>query len=440
MSARFAAAWQAGAGAPRDPPHRLRLGERARAARADRPRARFLVEQHDWRGRGGAGVLELAAAEHARGFDLTRPPLLRVVLVRLTTPAPPGLDQPPPAARRLEQRPPDRRRCPPLRRRRCAAPARGGRFRDYVAWLAERDRGASERFWRERLGRLEAADPAGGRRGRPAGTGEGQGAAPRRLAPAAGAPLRKVRAARARHGQHARAGRLGGAPAAPHRPAGWSLRAHGLGPAARPAPASRRCSACSSTPCRPWSARRRRSRAGDWLRALQADNAELREHEHTPLYEIQRWAGPGGQAAVRQPRSCSRTTRSSAALQAQGTGPLRFGGARERRGHELRADLERVRGGQGLEIALGLRRALARRRRGPPGRRAALATLLERIADAPERRLGELPLVDAAEAASPAALERGRRRARPPGLVHDQVAAQAAAGPRPRRWCAAASG
>ena len=30
---------------------------------------------------------------------------------------------------------------------------------------------------------------------------------------------------------------------------------------------------------------------GEWLRDLQAQNLASREHEHTPLYEIQRWAG-----------------------------------------------------------------------------------------------------------------------------------------------------
>ncbi|PLP90485.1 non-ribosomal peptide synthetase [Pseudomonas sp. FFUP_PS_473] len=34
---------------------------------------------------------------------------------------------------------------------------------------------------------------------------------------------------------------------------------------------------------------------GDYLRKLQADNLALREHEHTPLYAIQGWAGQGGQ-------------------------------------------------------------------------------------------------------------------------------------------------
>ncbi|HIV69876.1 MAG TPA: amino acid adenylation domain-containing protein [Candidatus Aquabacterium excrementipullorum] len=38
------------------------------------------------------------------------------------------------------------------------------------------------------------------------------------------------------------------------------------------------------------------ARAGDWLRALQAQNLASREHEHTPLADIQRWLGRAGQA------------------------------------------------------------------------------------------------------------------------------------------------
>ncbi len=38
------------------------------------------------------------------------------------------------------------------------------------------------------------------------------------------------------------------------------------------------------------------AKAGDWLRNLQDYNVALREHEHVPLYEIQRWAGRPGQA------------------------------------------------------------------------------------------------------------------------------------------------
>ncbi|NNG64415.1 AMP-binding protein, partial [Pseudomonas fragi] len=35
---------------------------------------------------------------------------------------------------------------------------------------------------------------------------------------------------------------------------------------------------------------------GDWLRDLQSLNLAVREHEHTPLFDIQRWAGQGGRA------------------------------------------------------------------------------------------------------------------------------------------------
>jgi amino acid adenylation domain-containing protein/non-ribosomal peptide synthase protein (TIGR01720 family) len=34
----------------------------------------------------------------------------------------------------------------------------------------------------------------------------------------------------------------------------------------------------------------------DWVQQVQAKNLALREHEHTPLYEIQRWAGRSGEA------------------------------------------------------------------------------------------------------------------------------------------------
>ena len=35
---------------------------------------------------------------------------------------------------------------------------------------------------------------------------------------------------------------------------------------------------------------------GEWLQQVQALNLSLREHEHTPLFDIQRWAGTGGAA------------------------------------------------------------------------------------------------------------------------------------------------
>ncbi|MFP3518941.1 condensation domain-containing protein, partial [Pseudomonas sp. SIMBA_077] len=34
----------------------------------------------------------------------------------------------------------------------------------------------------------------------------------------------------------------------------------------------------------------------DWLQAVQERNLALRDFEHTPLYDVQRWAGLGGEA------------------------------------------------------------------------------------------------------------------------------------------------
>uniref|UniRef100_UPI002582A386 condensation domain-containing protein n=1 Tax=Pseudomonas sp. TaxID=306 RepID=UPI002582A386 len=36
-------------------------------------------------------------------------------------------------------------------------------------------------------------------------------------------------------------------------------------------------------------------RISEWIEQVQAQNLALREHEHTPLYDIQRWAGGGGE-------------------------------------------------------------------------------------------------------------------------------------------------
>ncbi len=116
------------------------------------------LEEHDFRGLEGveARLAELRAAEHARGVELARPTLLRIVLVRL-----------------------DERRYhliwtshhilldgwsfaqllgeiveryagsgPP------AAPP--GRYRDYIAWLKRQAREVSEQFWRRELAPLEA--------------------------------------------------------------------------------------------------------------------------------------------------------------------------------------------------------------------------------------------------------------------------------------------
>ncbi|WP_277592658.1 condensation domain-containing protein [Pseudomonas chlororaphis] len=47
---------------------------------------------------------------------------------------------------------------------------------------------------------------------------------------------------------------------------------------------------------------------GEWLQVVQARNLALRDFEHTPLYDVQRWAGLGARRCSTT-SWCSRTTR-----------------------------------------------------------------------------------------------------------------------------------
>ncbi len=122
------------------------------------------VYEHDLRGVEGvdARLEELRAGEHARGFDLARPPLFRVVLARVDERRHhliwtshhlllDGWSR----AQLIEEviqhyaglgRP----------------AALLGRYRDYIAWLKDQSVEASERFWREQLQAIEADAPGGG--------------------------------------------------------------------------------------------------------------------------------------------------------------------------------------------------------------------------------------------------------------------------------------
>jgi amino acid adenylation domain-containing protein/non-ribosomal peptide synthase protein (TIGR01720 family) len=134
------------------------------------------IEEHDWRELSAAGresaLLDFLEADRERGFELTRPPLLRVALLRLTTDSHylvfshhhlllDGWSHPLIAAEvRALYEAKRRGREPSLRRTRP--------YSDYIAWLAEQDAGAAEAFWREHLGGIVAATPlpgetAGGR-------------------------------------------------------------------------------------------------------------------------------------------------------------------------------------------------------------------------------------------------------------------------------------
>ncbi|MCT9074070.1 amino acid adenylation domain-containing protein [Cupriavidus gilardii] len=172
------------------------------------------------------------------------------------------------------------------------APA--SRYRDHIAWLQTHDVAASESFWRQRLQtldeptRLASALPA---------PDAGPGHATCRTTLDADALARLQRSAASQHltlntllqaawvivlqrytGRRAVA--FGATVAG--RPAALSGAEAMLGLFINTLPVIQAPAPDQSV--------------ADWLQGLQAENLALREHEHVPLYEIQRWAGQGGQA------------------------------------------------------------------------------------------------------------------------------------------------
>ncbi|RQS30180.1 amino acid adenylation domain-containing protein [Burkholderia sp. Bp8992] len=261
--------------------------------------ARMPVEQLDWRERGDtldADFDAWLAADRARGFDWREPPLMRLTLIRVSNDAwrvvwtrhhvlLDGWS----TARLLadvlrDYRDPDA--VSPFASR----PAL--RYRDFIAWLGTRDRDADERFWTERLARLDA----------PTLIAE-------RTADRADAEMATWRAtldadAMARVAQTARALKLtvntlvqGAWALALQRMTHQPAVAFGATVAGRPDALADVDAVLglfiNTLPV--ITAPAPQQRAADWLQALQRENAAAAEHAHTPLADIQRWArGAGG--------------------------------------------------------------------------------------------------------------------------------------------------
>ncbi|WP_269507211.1 non-ribosomal peptide synthetase [Burkholderia sp. IMCC1007] len=261
--------------------------------------AQMPVEQLDWRTRGAAFDADFdawLAADRARGFDWREPPLMRLTLIRAADDAwrvvwtrhhllLDGWS----TARLLadvlrDYRDPDA--VSPFASR----PAL--RYRDFIAWLGTRDRDADERFWTERLARLDA----------PTLIAE-------RAADRADAEMLTWRAtidadALARVAHTARALKLtvntlvqGAWALALQRMTHQPAIAFGATVAGRPDALADVDTVLglfiNTLPV--ITAPAPQQRAADWLQALQRDNAAAAEHAHTPLADIQRWArGAGG--------------------------------------------------------------------------------------------------------------------------------------------------
>ncbi|WP_302475267.1 non-ribosomal peptide synthase/polyketide synthase [Pseudomonas koreensis] len=252
----------------------------------------------DWRERNDAQTAldALAAEQQAQGFDLSHGPLLRMVVVRL-----------------------DDQRCHLIytnhhilmdgwsnsqllgevlqRYAGETLPALAGRYRDYIEWLQRQDSKVSEHYWTAQLANLQE---------------------PTRLAQAIQA--QRSNESRDGHGERycfidAEQTRRLGEFARQQKvtlntllQAAWLLLlqrltgqesvAFGATVAGRPTDlkgVEQQIGLFINTLPVIASPRSEHS-VGQWLQSVQAQNIALREHEHTPLFDIQRWAGQSGEA------------------------------------------------------------------------------------------------------------------------------------------------
>ncbi|MFJ4158239.1 amino acid adenylation domain-containing protein, partial [Pseudomonas sp. NPDC089752] len=131
-----------------------------------------------------------------------------------------------------------------------------------------------------------------------------------------------------------------------------------------------------------------------WLQAVQAQNLSVREFEHTPLFEIQRWSGRGGDALF-DTILVFENYPISEALQQGAPGDVGFGpvASHEQTNYPLTLAVSL---GETLELRYSFDQA---RFDGAQIRHIDrhLVALLQALAEQAERHLGELPMLDAAE-------------------------------------------
>ncbi|QBF27505.1 amino acid adenylation domain-containing protein [Pseudomonas tructae] len=236
----------------------------------------------------------LAQSEYAKPFDMSVAPLLRLVLVRISASAYhliytnhhillDGWSN----SQLLGE---------VLQRYNGQAPApRSGHYRDYIAWLQQRDAQATEQFWRAQLARVQEPTRLSRSIAREPGQHSGHGnhyqwlSAQRTQALGDFARARKVTVNTLLQ-------------------AAWLLllqRYTGLDCVCFGATVSGRPAELKGVEQQiglfintlPVIAQPRPELSVEqWLQQVQAYNLALREQEHTPLFDIQRWAGQGGEA------------------------------------------------------------------------------------------------------------------------------------------------
>ncbi|MCJ8205209.1 non-ribosomal peptide synthase/polyketide synthase [Pseudomonas sp. RGM2987] len=349
----------------------------------------------DWRGREelAEALNQRADAERHQGFDLARAPLLRLVLVQT------GADRwhliythhhilmdgwsnaqlLGEVLQRYNGQPPA---------------ANAGRYRDYIGWLQRQDAQRSEAFWSgqlamlqepTRLARVVSTDAVQSGRGDYLQTLE----LPRTQALAQFARQQKVTL-----NTLVQAAWL----LLLQRYTGHDSVAFGATVAGRPAdlPGIEQQIGLFINTLPVIAAPRPDQSVGAWLHTVQAQNLSLREFEHTPLADIQRWAGQGGEALFDNILVFENYPIAQALKDGAGQGAT-FGEV---------SHLEQTHYPLSVAVTLGQTLALHysfdRAHFSPEaieGISQHLGQLLERFAESATRNLGEIALVSAAEQA-----------------------------------------
>ncbi|MDQ0703453.1 amino acid adenylation domain-containing protein/non-ribosomal peptide synthase protein (TIGR01720 family) [Pseudomonas sp. W3I7] len=353
--------------------------------------ARLPIQVLDWRAmpERELELRNLQQAQRRQGFDLAKAPLVRLVLVRTD-----------------EQRYEliytnhhilmdgwsNSRLFGEVLQRYAgvAVPEAAGRYRDYIGWLQQRDAAATEAFWREQLSALQTPTRLGSSLPTAEqGHGEHQLALDRTLTAQLESFARSHKVTLNTLIQAAWLILL-------QRHSGQAVVAFGATVAGRPAELAgveQQIGLFINTLpviC----AVEAQASVADWLQAVQAQNLALREHEHTGLYDIQRWAGQGGEALFDNILVFENYPVSKALAQSGGSG-IRFG---EPHAHEqtnfpltVLVDL-----GETLSVQFSFARAYFHGNT-VQGYGRHLVNLLQAMLEGGQQRLGELAMLDVTE-------------------------------------------
>ena len=377
------------------------------AVQVVRRRVALPFEEEDWSSRDADWDVELEAylrEDRARGFDPARAPLMRVALLRRS-------EDEHVLVWSFHQMVLDGWSLPLVFRDLMAlywAASEGqearlprpGAFRDYMAWLASQDLERAERFWREALAGFTAPTPlvlpppGGG-----AGAAGGVGSIEERLTAEDSAGLQE--AAR-RAGATVNTLVQGAWALLLSRYAGEEEVVFGTTVSGRPTELEGVEEMVglfiNTLPVRVRV--RPEAQLAEWLREVQAHNVELREHEYTPLVQVQGWSEVPRGAPLFE--SLVVFENFPVAMGAAAAAPLQ----QQRRRLDVVPGVAREQGSFPLSAVAELRGRMLVRVNYQRSRFAAeavervaghLVVLLEAMAGDPGRRLGEVSLLRAGE-------------------------------------------